>query len=203
MVFVIMNSDGSRNQAGRSWWSKGIAYTAASIVAASIVGFALGQAGTRFPESLRLAGLTVAGAAVLCLGILEAFARRVPLLECNRETPQRLLASGALRGAIANGLRLGHGLSTRVGFSLWYLVPIGAFLSGGATRGAIVYGSYGLTRGLGPWALIGFTAVRSRAEPFDFQHVATSVLGGALSVRRAAGAASMVMGGLLFVVAGF
>jgi hypothetical protein len=43
---------------------------------------------------------------------------------------------------------------SRVGFWLWYVVPVGAFLIGDALFGALLYGMYGLTRGAAVFAII-------------------------------------------------
>src|SRR3712207_8459275 len=38
---------------------------------------------------------------------------------------------------------------SRIGFWLWYAIPLGAFLVGDPWLGAVVYGTYGFVRGLG------------------------------------------------------
>ena len=80
------------------------------------------------------------------------------LLQCNRETPQEWVHSGALRWAARNGSALGCGAFTRIGFPLWYVVPAGAFLIGSPLLGGVLYGAYGGTRGLGAVVL----ALRTR-----------------------------------------
>ncbi|MGH3148658.1 MAG: hypothetical protein ACRDTR_23000, partial [Rubrobacter sp.] len=62
--------------------------------------------------------------------------------------PQRWVHKGPLEWATRNGLALGFGATSRIGFWLWYVVPLGAFLVGDAALGAIVYGTYGLIRSL-------------------------------------------------------
>ncbi len=44
-------------------------------------------------------------------------------------------------------MTLGLGATTRIGFWLWYVVPIAALLGGRPALGAAVYGLYGLVRG--------------------------------------------------------
>jgi hypothetical protein len=82
------------------------------------------------------------------VGVLELLGRRTrpPQLDC--ETPRDWLRKGPLRWAIRNGLALGFGATSRIGFFLWYVVPLGALLSGCPVLGAIIYGTYGLVRGL-------------------------------------------------------
>lgn len=85
----------------------------------------------------------------------------VPTSQCDRETPQSWVNQGPYRWAILNGLALGSGITTRVGFWLWYMVPVAAFLSGDLILSTLVYGTYGLFRGASGWWLI----VRVRRRP--------------------------------------
>lgn len=43
---------------------------------------------------------------------------------------------------------------SRIGFWLWYVVPLSALLSGQAVFGALLYGSYSLARGAAVWLII-------------------------------------------------
>jgi len=61
---------------------------------------------------------------------------------------------GPLRWAIRNGLTLGFGATSRIGFWLWYVIPLGAFLVGDSIFGAIIYGAYGLIRALGATVIL-------------------------------------------------
>ena len=74
-------------------------------------------------------------------------------MQCNRETPQRWLDKGPLLWAIINGLALGCGVTTRIGFWLWYAVPLGAFLVGRPELGAVIYRAYGIIRGMAAWVI--------------------------------------------------
>ena len=49
---------------------------------------------------------------------------------------------------------LGLGGTSRIGFWLWYVVPISALLVGQASLGALIFGAYGLTRGGMVWPII-------------------------------------------------
>jgi hypothetical protein len=82
------------------------------------------------------------------VGILELCGRRVapPQLDC--ETPRGWLRKGPLLWAVQNGLALGFGATSRIGFLVWYAVPLGALLSGEPILGAAIYGAYGLVRGV-------------------------------------------------------
>ena len=56
--------------------------------------------------------------------------------------------------AIRNGLALGFGATSRIGFWLWYVVPLGAFLVGDSIFGAVIYGTYSLIRALGATVIL-------------------------------------------------
>jgi hypothetical protein len=56
--------------------------------------------------------------------------------------------------AARNGLAMGTGFTTRIGFWLWYAVPVSALLSASVLEGAAIYGAYALVRGSSPLLLI-------------------------------------------------
>jgi hypothetical protein len=67
-----------------------------------------------------------------------------------------------LRWAIRNGLALGFGATSRIGFRLWYVVPLGAFLIGDPGAGSTIYGTYALVRALGaPVLPLGMTRLET------------------------------------------
>lgn len=138
-----------RNQAGRSWISKAVVYSLSSALAGLVTGAVLGAVGSLLPLDLRLAAGSILAVVAIAVGGLEFFGRRVQPLQFDFETPQRWMHKGPLRWAARNGLALGFGATSRIGFWLWYVVPLGSFLVGDAGLGAIVYGTYALTRSLG------------------------------------------------------
>jgi hypothetical protein len=138
-----------RNQAGRSWISKAIAYSLSSAVASLVTGAALGAVGSFLPLDARLAIGSILAVVAIAVGGLEFFGRRVQPPQFDCETPQRWVHRGPLRWAIRNGLALGFGATSRIGFWLWYVVPLGAFLVGDSKFGAVIYGTYGMIRALG------------------------------------------------------
>jgi hypothetical protein len=137
-----------RNQGGRSWVSKAVIYALASAVAGLVAGAALGTVGSLLPLDMRLAVGSILAIAAIAVGSLELFGRRTQPWQFDCETPQRWVDRGAWRWAARNGLTLGFGATSRIGFWLWYVVPLGSFLVGDVRLGAIVYGTYGLTRSL-------------------------------------------------------
>ena len=101
------------------------------------------------------------------MGSLEFFGRRVQPPQFDCETPQRWVRQGPLRWATRNGLTLGFGATSRIGFWLWYVVPLGAFLVGDPRLGAAIYGTYGLIRALGAvFILLGM--LRLKADISDW-----------------------------------
>lgn len=87
------------------------------------------------------------------------------MIQCDRETPQAWIHSGPIKWAVYNGVVLGNGATSRIGFWLWYLVPGAALLAGSPLRGAIVYGAYGLARGLWPGLI---TVVANARSGWDY-----------------------------------
>ena len=132
-----------RNQAGGSWISKATVYALASAVAGLVAGTVLGTVGSLLSLDIRLA------VAAIAVGSLELWGRRPQPLQFDCETPQRWVNTGPLRWAIRNGLTLGFGATSRLGFWLWYVIPLGAFLIGNPGAGAAIYGTYSLVRALG------------------------------------------------------
>ena len=143
-----------RNQAGRSWIGKAAVYALASALAGLAAGAVLGTIGGLLPLDIRLAVGSILASAAIVVGGLELFGRRIQPWQFDCETPQRWVNKGALRWATQNGLTLGFGATSRIGFWLWYVIPLGAFLFGDPGAGAAIYGIYGLVRALGTVAIL-------------------------------------------------
>ena len=137
-----------RNQAGSSWISKAIVYSLSSAFAGLIVGALLGIAGSFLSLSFRGAIGGVLAVIAVAAGSLEIFGRRIKPLQFDCPTPRHWMQKGPLRWATRNGLALGFGATSRIGFLLWYVVPLGALLFGSLAFGAAIYGTYGLVRGV-------------------------------------------------------
>lgn len=95
------------------------------------------------------------GSAGIALGVSNAAGRlERPYDLRDRETPQSWLEGGVVQWAVRNGVALGLGVTTRIGYWLWYAVPVICLLAGRPLPGALVYGLYGLVRtGVGAPAL--------------------------------------------------
>jgi hypothetical protein len=144
-AYGIASSDVHRNQATRGPVVKLVTYIAASTVAGAAMGGALGALGSVVPIDSRIVLAVVLAPAAAVLGALELAGRMMPF-QCDRETPQRWVHLGPLRWATVNGAVLGRGATSRLGFWLWYVVPLGAFLFGHALVGAVVYASFSAVR---------------------------------------------------------
>lgn len=70
------------------------------------------------------------------------------------DSPQRWIHTGAGRWALSNGAALGIGAGSRLGFWLWYVIPLASFLSGSVAAGAAMWGTYGLVRGAAAWVML-------------------------------------------------
>lgn len=67
-------------------------------------------------------------------------------LQCDRETPVAWVKKGPIAWPLLNGAALGFGATSRLGFWLWYFIPIGAFLMAQPLMGAAIWAAYGFTR---------------------------------------------------------
>ena len=138
----VAYSGGARNQGSRNWYVKAGAMLSAGLAVGMFVGGGLGALGGLSTVGTRSALGTILAGLLLLVSLLP----RVPLLQHNAETSQRLLYQGPVRWALANGALLGAGFASRLGFWLWYLVPLSCFLSGRSWVGGAVYGTYSLVR---------------------------------------------------------
>lgn len=155
-----------RNQGGSSWKNKALLFAAAATVGGMASGAVLGLLGSDIPEYARKGfGVVLATVAVI-VGAAELLGRPASMPQCSRETPQRWVHGGPMRWAAVNGLVLGNGAATRIGFWSWYLIPAACFLLGDAVLGALIYGCYGISRGTGAWALLAWNRLR-RGTRFD------------------------------------
>jgi hypothetical protein len=126
---------------------KAVTYVAASAVAGTMAGGFLGAVGNLLPQDTRLAIASISAITAVGIGVVESMSPRLRPPQFDRETPQRWLLKGSVSWAIRNGSVLGIGATSRIGFWMWYMVPLGSLLSGQALLGALIYGAYGLTRG--------------------------------------------------------
>ena len=131
-----------RNQQGLDWRFKAASTVLSGGALAALLGGLIGWIGGEIPTSLRAAVGTV-GAIIL---ILAALLPHLPMPQRDTETEQSLLGRGPFAWALLNGGLLGIAITSRIGFWLWYAVPLASFLLGTWWAGALIYGWYGLSR---------------------------------------------------------
>lgn len=154
MIFGITNSAVQRSRADNNWIAWTLGYTSVCAGAGLIAGTFLGALGSFLPFELRIASASFLAVVAVILSGLELSGRRVPLIQCDRETPQRWAREGPYRWMLKNGIALGIGATSRIGFWLWYAIPIGALLFARPALGAAIYGTYSAIRGMGAWLII-------------------------------------------------
>jgi hypothetical protein len=136
----------TRNQGNSSWIAKALLYALAATAAGVLAGIAAGILGRTLSPDLRTAAATLAALLAVPLAAVELTGRRVRVLQFDRETPQRWLHHGPIRWATLNGAALGTGAGSRLGFWLWYAIPVAGVLSADPVLGALMWGSYALAR---------------------------------------------------------
>lgn len=142
MYSVSAPQQGRRHRVFRSF-----AFILTTTATGSAAGATLGLVGGALARDVRLALLKLLAVGAFGLGWLDLAQHGVRVLQFDRETPPPWTSAGALRWAIRNGYLLGLGALSRLGFWLWFVVPIGSLLAGEAIGGACLYGTYGLVQG--------------------------------------------------------
>jgi hypothetical protein len=173
-------------------------YILSGTAAGIVVGAFLGWLGSRTGNDVRLAAGTILGLLAVAVGVAELSGHRPPLLQRNRETPQRWLHAGALRWAIMNGAALGSAFTTRLGFTLWYVVPASALLLGSPARGAAIYGTYAFARTSSAYLLLVW-----RGRRIDAADVTDKLRAWNRPVRGACAATLVIFGTTVVVSVGF
>ena len=112
-------------------------YVAFGFSAAALVGFCLGILGSTLGADARASIATVGAVGAIMVAMPELHGRKVKLVQLDRETPRDWLEGSPLGWAALNGTAIGIGAGTRLGVWLWYVVPLGALLSGDPVLGII------------------------------------------------------------------
>ncbi len=144
----------TRNRASRRTIRTLVVFTVASLSGGLLAGAALGALGGSLPVAWRPATIFVLGPMAIGVAAAEIAGYRFGPPQRDRETPQGWLHHGPTLWALLNGLSLGVAATSRVGFWLWYAVPLGAFLSGDPVQGAALFGGYSVVRALGVWGIM-------------------------------------------------
>lgn len=90
----------------------------------------------------------MAGSCFLLLGFRLLGGKKVSLFQRDAETPKTWAGARPFSWAVRNGVALGSGWYSRIGFHIWYAVPLACLALGSAKLGVLIYGAYGLTRAL-------------------------------------------------------
>lgn len=201
MVYVTFAAAVQRPARTEKWFVRPAVFTVAAFVSGSAAGASLGAlGGIVLASNTRTAAAITLGAGAVGLGSLDLAGHPLKVPQRNRETPRIWLRSRASIAAARNGSALGTGWSTRIGFWLWFVIPLGSFLSGSAVIGGVVYGAYGLTRGLGPWLLLGAHRIEQRVPSMKGGDVGKWLFNRYL-VMRSVTAVQLVIMGVIAIVA--
>jgi hypothetical protein len=173
-----------------------VAFSLSAALSGGLSGSALGLVGNYVPLHLRLAVAVIAGLVFVGIGLAELTDRIGMPLQCSRETPREWSRYGPVPWAIVNGLALGNGFSTRVGFWSWSLIPLSAFLVGSWPASTAIYGLYGASRGGGLWLIVLLS------QWFTERDWSTWLVRQVHPARRLSGAVSMAVGLVVFVTVG-
>jgi hypothetical protein len=120
------------------------------VVTGTLVGAAAGaftaSAGSLLTTEARSALGALFALAATAIGLAELTGHRVSLVQIDRETPFSWLLAGPVKWAARNGVTLGFGAFTRLGFWLWFVIPVGAIVSGSPLIGSLGWGAYAFVR---------------------------------------------------------
>lgn len=132
-------------------------FLAVALTTGGLAGAALGSLG----QLLGLPTRAVVGVVGLGGIAVIAVSRKRPW-QLDRETKLDWLLLQDWRTAAYNAASLSLGFATRIGFWAFFLVPVGAFISGDPRVGALVYATYAVTRTLASFALaaVSFRSIR-------------------------------------------
>jgi len=119
----------------------GTLFVGVALLSASLLGAVLGGFGQLLGAPTR----EVVSILALLVTSWVALSRTHPW-QLERETNVNWLLYRDWRTAAYNAISLAFGFTTRIGFWLFFLVPIGAFMAGEARLGALIYGAYAASR---------------------------------------------------------
>jgi hypothetical protein len=137
-----------------------LALLASAAASGAVVFGAIGALGSAFPLASRAA---VAGLGAVVVVYSLTVRPRLPW-QRNVETPQRWLLRENLSVALLNGAALGAGVVTRIGFWLWWMLPLLVFEAGRLSIGLVAGAIYGGTR-LGSSSLMTLYGFRTGRDP--------------------------------------
>lgn len=146
MIYVIRVRGVYRGRSFRGWRARAATFFLSAVLGSMLVGALLGALGAALSAPGRPAvilGVSLVGAA---LGGAEIWGRRPWVLQRDRATSKHWMRFGAIVNSAANGMAMGVGFATRIGYWLWYVLPIVAVLSGSWKVGALLFVVYASVR---------------------------------------------------------
>jgi hypothetical protein len=165
-------------------------------LAGAATGALLGLLGSSIGVDERAALATLLALVALAAGVRELRGGRACVIQRDAETPQRWLHRGPVVWAVLNGAALGSAFGTRLGFGLWYAVPLGALVLGDPAVGAALYGLYGAAR---TGAVLGIVMLDRSWGP---ERVADTLFALRTSMERLSGSALLGLGAVIAIAAG-
>lgn len=170
MIYVIRVRGVYRGRRFKGWRARAAIFFLSAVLGSAFIGASLGALGAALSTSGRPAvilGVSLVGAA---LGGAEILGRRPWVLQRDQATNQRWMRFGATVNSAANGVAMGIGFATRIGYWLWYVLPIVAVLSGSWRTGALLFFAYASVRaGIGVFfAVTGETRRESAHRLQDY-----------------------------------
>jgi hypothetical protein len=146
MIYVIRVRGVHRGRSFKGWRRKAAIFFVSAVLASALLGGLLGALGAALSASTRhwlVFGVSLLGTA---FGGAELLGRRVWLLQRDHETNQSWMRFGATVNSAANGVAIGLGFSTRIGYWLWYVLPVVAVFYGSWQIGILLFVVYSSIR---------------------------------------------------------
>lgn len=141
-----------------------------AVTGATVGAMAGGLLGTLSQSLPGVVALAWIGLGALGLGLLvELLGWPLPMMNRDTETPRAWINEGWQRWALKNGAALSVGVTTRIGFPVWYLIPAICLVGANPLVGALTWGLYGGLRTgvsvlVGVWEPAGGFGGRGSAE---------------------------------------
>ena len=162
-------------------------------------GAGLGLLGSLLGEQARASLVSLAALGLLGIGLWHLYGTRPRMAQRDCETAQEWMDRGPIRWALANGGSLGTGFLSRIGFVVWYAVPVACVGFGDPAAGAVIFGLYGATRGFAVWLwFLALNVVPGLTQPA----LAERLFDWNAGARRLSAGMLVVLGALATVVVG-
>jgi hypothetical protein len=129
-------------------------FVGASIATGAATGAFLALIGATLSMHTAEALAVALGVLAVLSAIMQLRGKKSIFIQRDRETPYRWLYGNRYAWAAKNGLALGIGFTSRLGYELWYLVPATALLMRNVLGGALIFATYSFMRAVSSAALL-------------------------------------------------